>query len=360
MKILILGTHPHAHMPSMELYADWLAGACATEFETQLYKPAPIFFNRVTRRWKIGKWLKYLDIYVIAPLWLAVVQGRYDFIIAADHGNAPALSLVRHEKAVSMMHDAIAIHAAFYPDANIYGTGSSGRALQKWIVHALKRCRLLFANPGPLTQQLRDLGITSPIVVLGNPFEPKRMAAEVGDTDLPAEFYLNVGSDDLRKRKKDLLRLWQAFEAVDSETWLILAGKTKDDTRRLIEELGLKRVKVLNFVSDAILAELYRRCSGLVVASSLEGFCIPVLEALAANKPVFTPKDTPFFTEVFGDAVQPCLTFDAAGAQSLFEAGHASPSAAFEMARAQLLETYGWPNFCRLVTTSLRSLKTAI
>ena len=343
----------------MELYAAWLKQACETEFETHLYKPAPIFFNRFTKSHKIGKWLKYIDIYIIAPVWLWLVQGRYDFVVAADHGNAPALGLVSRTRAVSMMHDVIAIHAALYPQANIYNTGSTGRALQNWIIRSLKRCRLLFANPGPLTKNLRDLGIEAPIVVLGNPFEPKRLAA-VADAEaasLPARFYLNVGSDDRRNRKKELLRLWQAFEALDDNTWLILAGKTDDSTRRLIETLGLKRVKVLSFVSDALLAELYRRCAGLTVASSLEGFCIPVVEALAVGKPVFTPADTPFFTEVFGDAVEPCLTFDEAGARVLAEAGRAGPGPGYEAARTQVLETYGWPNFCRLVTTSLKGLK---
>ena len=343
----------------MELYADWLTQACATEFDTRLYKPKPIFFNRFTKRLKVAKLLKYLDIYVLAPLYLWGVQGRYDFIVAADHGNAPALSLVSRARAVSMMHDVIAIHAAFFPEANIYNTGASGRALQKWIVRSLNRCRLLFANPGPLTGQLRALGVTPPVVVIGCPFEPRRMAvaADGQAAALPARFYLNVGSDDLRKRKKDLLRLWQAFEALDSDTWLVLAGKTRDDTRQLIADLGLKRVKVLDFVSDDLLAELYRRSAGLTVASSLEGFCIPVLEALAADKPVFTPADTPFFTEVFGAAVQPCLTFDPGGANALAEAGGAVPGAAYEAARSQVLETYGWTHFCHLVTTSLKSAK---
>ncbi len=356
MKILILGTHPHAHMPSMELYAEWLKQACDTEFETRLYKPAPVFFNRFTKSTKVGKWLKYIDIYVIAPVWLALIQGKYDFIIAADHGNAPALGLVRRDRAVSMMHDAIAIHAALYPEANIYGTGSSGRALQKWIIRSLDRCRMLFANPGPLTQQLRDLGITPPIVVIGCPFEPRRMsgAGSAEAEPLPARFFLNVGSDDRRKRKKDLLRLWQAYERLNPDAWLVLAGKTNDDTRRLITELGLQRGKVLSFVSDALLAELYWRCEGLLVASSLEGFCIPVLEALAATKPVFTPADTPFFDEVFGAAVQPVLTFDAAGAQALADAP--APDAAYEAARQQLLTTYGMAHFSQVVTSSLKAL----
>lgn len=362
MKILILGTHPHAHMPSMELYAGWLKQACETEFDTHLYKPAPIFLNRFTKALKISKWLKYIDIYVIATLRLWLVQGRYDFIISADHGNAPTLSLVRPDRTVAMVHDVIAIHASLFPEKDIYSIGGTGRALQKWIVRSLKRCRLLFANPGPLSQDLRALGVSAPIVVLGCPFEPRRMSAVASPealSGLPSHFYLNVGSDDRRKRKKDLLRMWQAFEREDSQTWLVLAGKTNPDTSRLVGELGLKRVKILSFVSDSLLAELYRRCKGLLVASLFEGFCIPVLEALAAEKPVFTPADRSFFKDVFGDAVQPLISFDQAGADALRSAGGSPPDAAYEAARKRLLEVYGMPNFCQLVVRSLKSLADA-
>ena len=362
MKILILGTHPHAHMPSMELYAEWLKQACEVEFDTHLYKPAPIFFNRFTKSLKIGKWLKYTDIYIIATVWLWLVQGRYDLIVSADHGNAPTLSLVRPDRTVAMVHDVIAIQASLFPEKDIYNTGGTGRALQKWIVWSLKRCRLLFANPGPLSQDLRALGISTPIVVLGCPFEPRRMSAVASPealSELPSHFYLNVGSDDRRKRKKDLLRLWQAFEKGDSKTWLVLAGKTNPDTCRQIEELGLKRVKILSFVSNSLLAELYRLCKGLLVASLFEGFCIPVLEALAFEKPVFTPADRTFFQDIFGDAVQPLISFDQAGADALQSAGGWRPDANYEAARRQLLEIYGMPNFCHLVVRSLKSLDDA-
>ncbi len=110
-------------------------------------------------------------------------------------------------------------------------------------------------------------------------------------------------------------------------------------------------------MSDALLGELYRRCSGLLVASSLERFCIPVLEALAARKPVFTSADTAFFSEVFGDAVQPILTFDGAGAKALAMAGREKLAAAYDAVRERLLVTYGMANFSRLVTVSLKEMK---
>ena len=45
---------------------------------------------------------------------------------------------------------------------------------------------------------------------------------------------------------------------------------------------------MLGYVSDAALAELYRRCAVFCYPSLGEGFGLPVLEAMAAGAPVLT------------------------------------------------------------------------
>src|SRR6202140_5677268 len=54
-----------------------------------------------------------------------------------------------------------------------------------------------------------------------------------------------------------------------------------------LQSLG-ERCTMLGYVSDAALAELYRRCAVFCYPSLGEGFGLPVLEAMAAGAPVLT------------------------------------------------------------------------
>ena len=62
------------------------------------------------------------------------------------------------------------------------------------------------------------------------------------------------------------------------------------------------RCLTLGHVSDAALAELYRRCAVFCYPSLGEGFGLPVVEAMAAGAPVIT-SDVSSLPEVGGDAV---------------------------------------------------------
>ncbi len=68
---------------------------------------------------------------------------------------------------------------------------------------------------------------------------------------------------------------------------LVLAGKITDQSRGLVEEWGrLGFVRTLGEVSDQELASLYTQCECFVLPSFLEGFGLPVVEAMACGAPV--------------------------------------------------------------------------
>ncbi|KKQ18722.1 MAG: Glycosyl transferase, group 1 [Berkelbacteria bacterium GW2011_GWA1_36_9] len=75
-------------------------------------------------------------------------------------------------------------------------------------------------------------------------------------------------------------------------------GKTYD----ALEHLKLKdKVKFLGFVSDSVLAKLYKEAMVFVYPSLYEGFGFPVLEALSFNTPVVTSNNSSL-PEVAGKA----------------------------------------------------------
>ncbi len=94
---------------------------------------------------------------------------------------------------------------------------------------------------------------------------------------------------------KNLLRLVQAFAQVIGD-WklkdynLVIAGSFSRDYVNLvslIQRLGLeKKVHLLGYVEDRILAELYKNASLFVFPSLNEGFGFPPLEAMQCGVPV--------------------------------------------------------------------------
>ena len=84
----------------------------------------------------------------------------------------------------------------------------------------------------------------------------------------------------------------------------ILAGEGQycEQLRERAANLGIsEKVDLLQAVSEAELADLYRGCGALVYPSRMEGFGLPPLEAMAYGRPVIV-SDIPVFRELFGDA----------------------------------------------------------
>jgi glycosyltransferase involved in cell wall biosynthesis len=184
--------------------------------------------------------------------------------------------------------------------------------------------------------------------------------SEEGPSPPPPGFVLAVGTLEPRK---NLPRLVQAYSSLERDLQdhhpLVVVGALGWETSETLAALqGLgERAVMLGRVSDATLAELYRRCALFCYPSLGEGFGLPVLEAMAAGAPVLTADNTSL-PEVGGDAVEYC---DARSVQSI-AAGLgrllASPERRAELvlrgrARAQ---GFSWERFAEL---TLRALEQA-
>ncbi len=107
------------------------------------------------------------------------------------------------------------------------------------------------------------------------------------------------------QRRKNLLRLIEAFETLDSDWTLTLAGGDgfgADQVRaRVNASPARQRIELPGYVSPAQLEDLYARASLLAFPSLDEGFGMPVLEAMARGIPVLTA-DRSALREVAADA----------------------------------------------------------
>jgi glycosyltransferase involved in cell wall biosynthesis len=114
-----------------------------------------------------------------------------------------------------------------------------------------------------------------------------------------------------KREHKNLTALVRAFAQIaDQEARLVLPGSAtphEQELRTLAADLGLAdRVRFPEWLSEADLEGLYRMSSCFVLPSFVEGFGLPVLEAMRRGLPVACSADTAL-EEVAGDAA---LLFD--------------------------------------------------
>ena len=110
--------------------------------------------------------------------------------------------------------------------------------------------------------------------------------------------------------RKNLVNLVQAFARIAGDIGddLVIVGGSgwkNSPLRELIERLDepvSQRVIFKGYVAGDTLAALYREAKVFALPSLHEGFCLPILEAMASGTAVLTARSTAI-PEVFGDAV---------------------------------------------------------
>jgi glycosyltransferase involved in cell wall biosynthesis len=188
---------------------------------------------------------------------------------------------------------------------------------------------------------------TSP--ALGDP-PPEQSLPEPG-------FVLAVGTLEPRK---NLPRLVAAYRELDEATqWrhpLVVVGALGWDTGETLDALRSLggRAVLLGHVSDAALAELYRRCAVFCYPSLGEGFGLPVLEAMAAGAAVLTAANSSL-PEVGGDAVEYADARDVSSIAAGLSALLRSPQRRAELgARAEeRARQFSWARFAEITLETL-------
>lgn len=173
----------------------------------------------------------------------------------------------------------------------LYARWMLGRAVKKssrivTVSNAVKR---------EIEQQFPRLSPDSIIVVPNGVPEP---AASPVDQERRGRYLLFAGND---KPHKNVDRLVKAFESIDPREaglTLVLAGSEFERFR------SIPGVNVRGFVEEDDLIRLYRHATALVQPSLMEGFGLPVAEAMSHGTPVIVSAIPPLL-EVAGDAAIP-------------------------------------------------------
>lgn len=155
---------------------------------------------------------------------------------------------------------------------------------------AAERADLIIAVSQFTADQVRDLLSVPESRLRVIPHGTRPPAVIPPGDDARENLILHVGA--IQKRK-NLIRLVQAFELLDPPWRLILAGapsgwQSEEVLARIKASPARARIDVTGYVSDNALEDLYHRARVLAFPSLDEGFGIPVVEAMARGLPVLT------------------------------------------------------------------------
>jgi glycosyltransferase involved in cell wall biosynthesis len=186
---------------------------------------------------------------------------------------------------------------------------------------SLDAFEVLFANSAYTAEQLqsyfarhRHIRVAPPVARAG----VERMLNLPLRSEVPtagAEL-LYVGRVAPHKRVEDLVRLCHAYRAYDATATLSLVGTADNASYKamltgVIAALALPHdaVRFLGSVSETALIESYGGAAAYLSMSEHEGFCVPVLEAMAAGVPVVAYAQ-PAVSELMGASGMKFLTKD--------------------------------------------------
>ena len=109
---------------------------------------------------------------------------------------------------------------------------------------------------------------------------------------------LNVSLDEPRKNLKTFFEVAR----LNPDVAFVRVGKLCAATAKLLDSMGLKNVFHFNGISDDLLVDFYRNSDLMLYPSSMEGFGLPPIEALACGIPAVVA-DTSGLAENLGGVV---------------------------------------------------------
>lgn len=142
------------------------------------------------------------------------------------------------------------------------------------------------------------------IVTIPSGYNKKIFYRKTTDGSAKKNYILYVGTLEPRKNLLNLLKAYLQLPAyIRRDYKLLLAGFEGWKNREIMELLQKSKgsVRYLGYVSDEMLADLYRNAACFVFPSRYEGFGMPPLEAMACGCPVIT-SNISSLPEVCGDA----------------------------------------------------------
>jgi glycosyltransferase involved in cell wall biosynthesis len=309
MKVLLVGNYEFDGSTSMQIWAKALLRELRQcGIDAQLISPAPVFGKLRPSPTGLGKWLGYIDRFLLFPRVLRKRAAEADIVHITDHGSAMFAFHVKGKPVLVTCNDMLAVRGALgeIPEMR---SSQFGRLLQLWIRKGLEHAtqiacisQFTLDDATRILKSGRNLckvlnGLNYPYRTLDEAEVDRRLARL---TEIRRPFILHVGSNHARKNRDGVLRVF-AIAAESADLQMIFAGAAlNDELHALARNLGLKD-RVVQVVDPSVetLEALYNRAVSLLFPSRYEGFGWPPIEAQACGCPVVA-SGIPPLAEILG------------------------------------------------------------
>jgi len=314
MKIVLVGNYLSDGQESMQRFtALMLEGLEKAGHEVKVIRPAEMVSRLGPGARRVGKWLGYVDKFVLFPGSLRAVVGWADVVCICDHSSAMYSSWVGGAPCVVTCHDMLAVRGALGEETDCPAS-LAGRYLQRWIVRGLRRASVVAsvstATAADVEKIVGGSARKQKVILnaLNYPYqrisraEALRRLRQVGQLDGASPFVLHVGQNHVRKNRAGVIRAFaQASRQADLQ--LVFAGQELTaELQELIRAEGVAdRVRVMVKPGNEVLEALYNSALALLFPSRYEGFGWPLIEAQACGCPVICSRCAPF-AEVVGSS----------------------------------------------------------
>jgi glycosyltransferase involved in cell wall biosynthesis len=263
--------------------ADWFSGLPNVQTWTT---PIPSY----------GRWRKLV---FSSRFWEeALRQNSFDLF----EGFHLPLPKVPSAKTILTVHDVRRLHPDWAWHSRI--------AFRLALTRAISNADMVVTVSEAMKQEMMPYSGQTPVCVIPNGLEaaaldiqpsPDELAAFISKFGLPDRFLLAVGHLERRKNYPKLIEALACLHNMGQACHLLIVGNESGERAVLeasIAANGLKgSVTLASGLSDLEVRCAYALCELFVFPSTYEGFGIPILEAMAAGKPMVL-SDIPVFREI--------------------------------------------------------------
>ena len=322
--VLLIGNYPHDAQESMQRFATMMTdGLRAAGIAVELLIPPPCFGRLKKSGTGLGKWLGYIDKFLLFPILLrSKLSTIHSSLVVhiCDHSNAFYTRYLQGVPHVVTCHDLIAVRSA-RGEVPENPTRWSGRQLQEMVVKGLARAQHVVCDSEATQRDVLRLialpkdrvsvisiGFNYPYSPMPAPeaharIEPLIHGSKESSTTTPNHpsqrpgFILHVGGNQWYKNRLGVLRIYARAVATNPATpALVMAGKpfTAEMEAYVTANHLQERVRSVEGCGNEDLRALYSLADLLLFPSLAEGFGWPVIEAQACGCPVLCSSIEPF------------------------------------------------------------------
>ena len=330
VRVLLIGNYARDEQQSMQRFVRVLLEQLSDRgVPVELLSPQPVWGKVGDPQTGLGKWLGYLDKFVLFPALLrrhlpTTKAGASAPLVVhiCDHSNSAYTGTVGRIPHLVTCHDLLAVRSGL-GEVSENPTRWSGRQLQRMILRGLNRAGratciseatlrdlLRLSSIKPARADVTEMGLNYPY----SPMPPAeaqpllagllaREQASFPPTLLPspagssaARYILHVGGNQWYKNRLGVLRIYARLLALEpTAPRLLMVGKSfTEEMNRFVAKHGMQaRVIAIPSCGDEELRALYSLAELLLFPSLEEGFGWPIAEAQASGCRVITTNRPP-------------------------------------------------------------------